>query len=304
MGWATCNIADTVNHTIRRMVIATGATTTFAGTATVSGALDGIGTAAQFNQPEGIWGDGVNLYVADRGKSHHPADQPCDHAGHDPRRLGRFDRNEHGVGAAARFNTPHALWSDGVNVFVADRDNHTIRQIVLATAQVTTISRGSRFPGHLDHTVGVFALFDTPLGIWGDGANLYVSEGGLFAGKGHTIRKMDLATGAVTTLAGTPGTVGSTDGTGALAGFNFPHGVWGDGTNLYIADHGNHLVRKVVIATGVVTTIAGAPGIAGSGADSRSLNLNLPMALWGDGSTLFLVDGGNQQIRKIDPQLE
>ncbi len=303
-GMGNLYIADTVNHTIRRMVIATGATTTFAGTATVSGALDGIGTAAQFNQPEGIWGDGVNLYVADRGNHtirqiNLATMQVTTLAG-----SAGLTGTSNGVGAAARFNTPHALWSDGVNVFVADRDNHTIRQIVLATAQVTTISGAAGFPGHLDHTVGVFALFDTPLGIWGDGANLYVSEGGLFAGKGHTIRKMDLATGAVTTLAGTPGTVGSTDGTGALAGFNFPHGVWGDGTNLYIADHGNHLVRKVVIATGVVTTIAGAPGIAGSGADSRSLNLNLPMALWGDGSTLFLVDGGNQQIRKIDPQLE
>ena len=74
--------------------------------------------------------------------------------------------------------------------------------------------------------------------------------------RNHLIRKIVISTGAVTTLAGT-GSSGSANGTGTSASFNPPEGITTDGTNLYVADSGNHLIRKIVISTGVVTTVAG-----------------------------------------------
>jgi hypothetical protein len=61
----------------------------------------------------------------------------------------------------------------------------------------------------------------------------------------HTIRKVVIATGVVTTLAGTAGSPGATDGTGLAAMFNNPAGITTDGTSLYVADYSNHTIRKV-----------------------------------------------------------
>jgi sugar lactone lactonase YvrE len=85
-----------------------------------------------------------------------------------------------------------------------------------------------------------------------DGTNLFVADSG-----NHTIRKVVIATGAVTTLAGTAGTSGSTDGTGAAARFNVPIGLTIDNAgNLYVSDQNYTKIRKIVTSTGVVTTIS------------------------------------------------
>jgi hypothetical protein len=71
-----------------------------------------------------------------------------------------------------------------------------------------------------------------------------------------TIRKVALDSGAVTTVAGMPGMGGHQDGTGPAAQFDGPQGLAYDGAGaLYVADHRNHAIRKVVVATGIVTTI-------------------------------------------------
>jgi hypothetical protein len=89
---------------------------------------------------------------------------------------------------------------------------------------------------------------------------LYVADTG-----NQTIRKVVVATGAVTTLAGMAGLTGGTDGIGTVARFYGLTGLALDGTgNLYIADAGNSTLRKVVVATGAVTTLAGSLGLPGS----------------------------------------
>jgi DNA-binding beta-propeller fold protein YncE len=123
---------------------------------------------------------------------------------------------------------------------VADFNNNTIRKIVIATGDVTTLAGNALQPaGHTD-AIGAAARFSTPVGITTDGTNLYVAEQ-----YNHTIRKIVIATGAVTTLAGTAGTPGSTDATGAAASFNGPHAITTDGTNLYVADFNNNTIRKI-----------------------------------------------------------
>src|SRR5512143_2471243 len=97
----------------------------------------------------------------------------------------------------------------------------------------------------ISNGTGTAASFNQPIGLTTDGTNLYVAD---YAN--HAIRKIVIATGEVTTLAGTPGVLGSTDGTGAAAQFNFPSGITTNGTNLYVADTNNHIIRKVVITTG------------------------------------------------------
>ena len=60
----------------------------------------------------------------------------------------------------------------------------------------------------------------------------------------HLIRKIVISTGAVTTVAGT-GSSGSANGTGTSAGFSSPSRITTDGTNLYVADQDNHLIRQI-----------------------------------------------------------
>lgn len=139
--------------------------------------------------------------------------------------------------------------------------------------------------------------FNAPSGIITDGADLYVVDSG-----SNTIRKIVIATGATTVFAGSSaGTAGTTDGTGTAAFFNAPSGITSDGTNLYVADKGNNSIRKIVIATGMVTTIAGsttgAPGFA-DGTGTAAL-FRGPFGITTDGSNLYVSDAGNNSIRKI-----
>src|SRR5205807_2073654 len=90
--------------------------------------------------------------------------------------------------------------------------------------------------------------------------NVYISDSA-----SDTIRRVVLATGEMTVLAGTPGLAGSADGIGSAARFNHPIGLaWDPAGNLFVADTGSSTIRMVVVATGAVTTILGAPGQAGS----------------------------------------
>ncbi len=286
-------VADRGNHTIRKVVIATGAVTTLAGTAGSPGSANGTGTAARFDHPSGITTDGTNLYVSDSdnglvrkvviatgavttlaGERIYPPGDPPD--------------------MTEWFWEPRGILSDGTNLYVADRANHTIRKVVIATGAVTTLAGTSSSYGSTDGT-GAAARFDHPTDITTDGTNLYVADT-----HNDTIRKVVIATGAVTTLAGTAGSIGSTDGTGAAAGFYDPSGITTDGTNLYVADSWNHTIRKVVIATGAVTTLAGTAGSPGStdgtGAAARFYD---PSGILADGTNLYVADRLNNTIRKV-----
>src|SRR5262249_24537509 len=146
--------------------------------------------------------------------------------------------------------------TDGAgNLYVGDSGNSTIRKFVIATGEVTTLAGGF---GNQDG-VGTAAGFESPRSVTADGAgNLFVADG--FA---NTIRKVVIATGEVTALAGTPDVRGDQDGTGAAALFNFPEDIIADGAgNVFVADQ-NHLIRKITTDTGVVTTVIGVRGASG-----------------------------------------
>jgi len=142
-----------------------------------------------------------------------------------------------GTGTSASFYNPIGMTTDGTNLYVGDIINHLIRKIVISTGVVTTLA-GTGSSGSANGT-GTSASFSKPLGITTDGTNLYVSDSNK-----KKIRKIVISTGAVTIVAGT-GSSGSANGTGTSASFSYPSGITTDGTNLYVADQVNHLIRKI-----------------------------------------------------------
>jgi sugar lactone lactonase YvrE len=284
-------VADTNNKTIRKIAIATGAVTTIAGIAGQVGSSDGIGTAARFNVPIGLALTGGNLYIVD--SSNNNIRQMGLSTDSVTTLAGSAGTSQDGIGTAARFNQTIGATTDGTNLYVADT-NSTIRKIVITTGEVTTIAGAAGQQGSSDG-LGTAARFTSPMGITTDGTNLYVADFG-----SNTIRTVVIATGAVSTLAGTTGQAGSADGISGAARFNNPIGITTDNINLYVADYNNHTIRKIVIATGAVTTLAGSAGQSGSadgvGTSARFFN---PDGITTDGTNLYVADTQNHSIRKI-----
>lgn len=200
--------------------------------------------------------------------------------------------------ASGTFNSPFAVTNDGTgNIYVADYGNNKIRKVTSA-GTVTTLA-GSGAPSEIDGT-GAGATFNGPDGIAYDGAgNLYVADA-----IGNKIRKIVIATGVVTTYAGS-GAPGHANGATLLtSSFNAPDGLTFDSSgNLYIADFSNNSIRKIS-SGGVITTLAGggASGTqSGSAAGTGTAGLfNQPIDLVADNSgNLLVADYGNNLIREI-----
>ncbi|MEI6703781.1 MAG: hypothetical protein WCL71_09655 [Deltaproteobacteria bacterium] len=291
---ANLYVVDTSSNTIRRVVIETGAVTTLAGTTGKSGSTDGTGVAALFNSPYGITTDGTNLYVADTGND--TIRKVVIASGVVTTLAGTVGSSgsTDGTGTSAKFYYPFGITTDGTNLYVADKNNNTIRKVEITTGAVTTLAGTAGSSGSTDGT-GTAAKFYYPFGITTDGTNLYVVDT-----SNNTIRKVVIATGVVTTLAGTAGTIGSTDGTASAAHFHSPASITTDGTNLYVTDSLNNTIRKVVIATAVVTTLAGTAGTGGStdGIGSAAL-FNSPYGIMIEGTNLYVADKNNNIIRKV-----
>jgi hypothetical protein len=275
-------VADSRNHVIRK-IASSGFVTTLAGTAGISGSADSpAGTSAGFNGPKGIGSDGASIFVADT--QNHAIRKvttggAVTTAAGNPPHAGGSD----GTGSAARFRAPAGAAVIGDNVFVSDTGNGTIRKIT--SAGVVTIVPG---------TLGPFA---SPVGIVAIGTTLYVCDN-----VNHTISSIT-ATGTVTTLAGLAGSAGSADGTGSAARFSSPQGIATDGTDLFVADTGNHTIRRVTTA-GSVTTPAGLAGNSGSADGSGSIaRFNRPQGIAAVvaslATTLYVADTGNHTVRRV-----
>jgi sugar lactone lactonase YvrE len=328
-------VADHGNWAIRKIVLATGAVTTLAGSANTRGSVDGTGAGAQFVGPGGIACDGAgNLYVTDTFESDGgfqtairkiaistgvvttlatlpgtfydvPDNLAYDAAGN---LYLAYDQTVaqvslatgtvttlagvHGQigtsdgGANARFKLPSGIFDDGAgDLYVADTANDRIRKVVIATGTVTTLTDSSGTP------IDILG----PISVAGDGAGtLFVTR------DDNSIHALALATGAVSVLAGADLQPGSADGTGAAARFYDPNGITSDGAgNLFVADTYNGTIRKVVVATGEVTTLAGTAGQVGSqdGAGAAA-TFSRPTGIVSDRAGSLYVTDGN--IRKID----
>jgi sugar lactone lactonase YvrE len=329
-------VTDTENHTIRKIDLASATVTTIAGASGQPGAVDAVGTAARFLEPEGLALDGSgNLYIADTDNNTIrvmalATGMVTTLAG----KAGVTGASD-GVGAAASFSKPKAIALDGNgNLYVVDTLNQRIRKVVVATGTVSTLPRfqaytlgvavvgGDLWASLADNTVvrvstsdgtttpllgasgmvgftdgsGSAARFNNPAGLWFDGASsVYVVDE-----TNAAIRIVNVASGAVVTFAGAI-SHGSVDGIGSAARFFAPQGLTADADNIYVADTNNDLIRKIVIATGTVTTIAGAAGQMGtSDGKGGAARFNAPTAVAVSGETLYVADTGNHRLRRID----
>ena len=196
-----------------------------------------------------------------------------------------------GIGTYALFYNPVAITTDEDFLYITD--GSAIRKIHKLSLEVSTIvgvydSVGSNLDG--DRSQG---LLDSPQGITVLGNFLYLTD------TQNTIRKVNILSGEISTIAGNAGVSGFNDGVGSNATFNDPRGITTDGVNLYIADSGNHMIRKLNLSTRMVITVAGtnlSGNVNGSGSNAR---FNFPLGISTDGTYLYVTDSGNHNIRKI-----
>jgi sugar lactone lactonase YvrE len=284
-------VADTGNDLIRR-IAPDGTVSTFAG-APQRGFADGAARSARFNAPARLLLDPIGVfYIADEGNN----------------MIRRLDFDRHvttlaGSGATgyadgarrdAIFNHPSGAVVDGQGtIYIADAGNDLIRMIT-ADGAVTTIS-GAGVRGYADGPAKI-ARFNSPADLALDyfGA-LYVAD------TGNDMIRVVGADGSVRTLAGS-GERGYRDGTAHAAQFNNPAAVALDTNgNVYVADTGNDVVRKVT-AEGVVTTLAGTGERGYVDGPARSARFNSPSGVVVDGQgNVYVADTGNDLIRKITP---
>nr|WP_294934188.1 T9SS type A sorting domain-containing protein [uncultured Flavobacterium sp.] len=298
ISYATPNVF-TVNETIAPLLPNNNGGTipnqpvvsTFAGTGII-GAADALGTAASFYFPTVVTLDlQGNSIVVDR--SNHkirkisPEGTVTTIAGTGA--IGSLS----GPGNAATFKYPDGAVVDSQgNIFISDQSNHKIRKID-TNGMVSTFA-GSGTAGFLDGT-GTVARFYYPAGMAVDANdNLYVADY-----SNHRIRKIT-PDGIVTTYAGLAA-AGNSDGNTSIARFNGPTGVCVDNSgNVYVADYGNHKIRKID-ALGQVTTFAGS-GVSGAtdGFGTSASFYHPAIIAVAPNSNFYVTDEGNNKIRKIN----
>lgn len=252
---------------------------------TNTGKADGSAIGgATFNQPFDITTDGTNYYVVDYVNS---LIRQITKAG-----VVTTWTLKNSSETTVTLYHPEGITTDGTYLYVADTGHNVIRSIRIVanpdSSHTTTIIAGSTSygSGSADSSTGTGAGFNNPTGITTDGTNLYVVDS-----YNHTIRKIVISSHAVSTLAGKAGKSGSANGAFTAARFYEPARITTDGTNLYITDTMNSIIRSIKIATGVVSTIAGdISKIGHTDGDGTAAVFYYPFGISTDGTNLYVTD--------------
>jgi sugar lactone lactonase YvrE len=290
-------------------------------TTITSGNIDGISTSARFNNPIAITMDSVNIYVADifnssvrkvrisDGFTSTLASITGPHGvATDGSNVYVTSYNTHkvfkvsilsgtvttlagtgvsgdviGPAATAQFNTPTYLTTDGTCVYVSDRVNGKIKQIDIATGNVTTVSSGFVFPD----------------GIATDGTNIYVADT-----NAHKVYRVLISTGVKTLIAGTGVAGGADNATGTSATLNAPYGITVDGSFIYVLEGTGKRFRRISATSpyAVVTIVAQSNGYADGVFGTAQFcagGANCDSSITTDGVTLYMADRYTHSIRKL-----
>jgi hypothetical protein len=277
-------VADTGSNAIRRIKILTKA---------VSSIITGL-------TPQGIVFNNGNIYICDKNTS-------------GLLMLSSNFVNTYTLVDAGTFANPTGIAYDGTYFYIADYINHVIQRVTVSgtTASVDQLagtgSNGTIGSSYGKEAEGLSAQFENPYGVAYHNNYLYVTDSG-----NNTIRKIDLLSSnhPVTILAGTAGTIGITDTPstdtstykGESAYFNNPKGITVYQDYLYVADTGNHAIRRINISDGTVETVAGVKGKKGRvDGTGNATKFNAPTGIVSDGKgNLYVADTGNNKIRVID----
>ncbi|HWA26814.1 MAG TPA: immunoglobulin domain-containing protein [Lacunisphaera sp.] len=272
------------------------------------GTTDGPATSARFHEPSGFVLDpSGSIYLADTSNS---SIREINSSGVVSTLAGQSGSpgSADGNTASARFNAPIGVAHDlSGSLLVTDQSDHTVR--LIAGGMVQTLAGRAGIVGFAD-AQGTAATFNAPTGIvvrrdnysyttWPGGSNAYgtifVSDQG-----SHTIRTIS-STGQVSTYVGLASTAGFSNGSRTLARFRNPSGLVFDGDgSLYVADTGNHVIRKVD-SSGFVSTFAGTPGVGGlmDGPSALAQFLSPEGVAIDNARNIYVADTGNGVIRKI-----
>lgn len=292
-------IADAENHVIRKVDLTSGLIATVAGRPEKDNRDSGparaqapaededpfadssAGTAEKFVQLSDV--SGTVRYVVGTGKS------------------GRFG-GDGGPATQATLNFPGAVAVDGRgNLYIADTMNHRIRKVDAATGMISTIAGTGQHRCSGDGGPATAATLNEPAALAVDGrGNLYIADQ-----SNNRVRKVDLTTGIMTTVAGTGETGYTGDGMPATeAGVSGPSGLTlGPDGDLYIADTFSGRIRRVDLATGIISTVAGDGGeYRFSGLPNEfSTSLSRPYGIALDrAGNLLITDSDSHLIRRWD----
>lgn len=284
-----------------------GNLTAYAGTGAPEYTGDGgAATSATFHFPQGLAvDDDGNLYIADTANG---AVRKVDamtgivttFAGDGSGLNGTT--GDGGAATSAKLNNPVGLAfdSDG-NLLIGTFD--VIRKVDAMTGIISTIAGTAGSPGHSgDGGLATAAKlrFGTDIAIAPDGDIVFTDH------VSHTIRRIDSTTGNISTLAGTDGMTGSSGdgGDAASALVNEPYGIDIDlSGNIFFADSGNEVIRKIHSSTNIISTIAGtgSAGFSGDGGSALIAQLNNPLGIAiGAAQGLYLTDYGNNRVRLLE----
>lgn len=298
-------LGDLNNYTVCKITPA-GALSTIAGLAGAYGSADGTNGNARFKDPEGLVADSAgNIYVADtynysiRKITPVGTDYVVTTIAGSATNFGERD----GTNNAAAFQIPNCITVDTAgNLYVGDYNyNSTIRKVQAQGTNwvVTTIAGLAGSTGSTDGT-NSDARFASLNGIIPDG------NGGIFVSDSSLIRSIKPSgTNWITrTMAGLAGGPGSSDGAGIAARLKYPYGVAVDQEdNVYVADSGNSIIRKITPAmpAWIVTTIAGQAGVSDSidGTNGGALFSEPAAIAVASSGNIFIADAASSVLREM-----
>ena len=297
--------AEELTHRVRKITVSTGGISTVAGTGTAS-ALGtnangdgGAATSATLNAPMGVAIDSAgDLFIADRSnhKIRKVTGTTMSTIAGTGSTFGSAADGSPATGVA--LNSPQGVMVDGSgNVYIASTGQKTVRRVTgTAITTIAGILNAGSFSGYGGNAAS--ANLNDPVGVALDGSgNLFIADS-----LNQRVRKVTGTT--ITTYAGNGSTTFYGDGgpaTGAI--FINPAAVAFDALgNMYIADRGQHRVRKVEAGTGITSTVAGTgtASFSGDSGAATSATLSNPFAVALDtAGNLFIADADNHRIRKV-----
>jgi sugar lactone lactonase YvrE len=278
---------------------------TFAGTGTLGYSGDGgPATLAELTTPSGVAVDKTgNVYITDQNNSRirkvSPSGVITSIAG---KGVAGYS-GDGGLATNAMLNWPTGLAIDTAgNVYIADQFNNVIRKVAAAAGIITTIAGNNAligFSGDGGPATNAALWHPADVGVDHSGNVYFVDQ------DNSVVRKVNTATGIITTAAGIDTAGYSGDGGPATkAKLNFPQGIAVDSAgNVYIADFYNSCIRKVNTATGIITTVAGngMGGYSGDGGPATNAEIYDASAVAIDDSgNMYISDYYNSMIRKVN----
>jgi len=208
-----------------------------------------------------------------------------------------------GQATNATLNGPNGLYIDTAgNMLICNSNSSTIRKVNAATGIITTIA-GTGVSGYNgDGIPATAAQLNVSLGVCEDASgNIYFTDQNNFR-----VRRIDAVTGLISTIIGYGSNYYDGDGgPGTAARIGYTRDIQADNSgNLYIVDPENNVIRKYVIATGIITTFAGTGGVGGSSGDggpATAAKFNaLARVAFDGGYMMYVADQGNQKVRQIN----